>query len=264
MDSEQAKNGLNSDSTKERRKHEALPDDVFKKISTRCFELAAEALDAGEVPVGCVFLWDPPQDIRQDVSDNKDIKWVTSTTDLNHKSYALVAEARNRVNEKRDATRHAEIECIAIAKQWAKDFTSLQTERDLNIHLWPRIQVWVTLEPCIMCARALRFLSPASVHYGGCNSRFGGCGSMLEVHSDPRIAQPALDTFPKALDPDRAVELLRLFYSRENPNAPEAIRKRKVPRRTTPSMAGGDSQQNSSNSGGSYSHEDSPEDQNPC
>lgn len=101
--------------------------------------MAEEALDAGEVPVGCVF-----------VTNGK-----------------AIARARNRTNEWRNATLHAELEAID--------------------HLLPRhreladITLYVTVEPCVMCASALRQAGIGRVVYGCGNDRFGGCGSVLDV-----------------------------------------------------------------------------------
>ena len=43
--------------------------------------------------------------------------------------------------------------------------------------------LYVTVEPCIMCASALRQLGIREVFYGCDNDRFGGCGSVLGVNS---------------------------------------------------------------------------------
>ena len=43
--------------------------------------------------------------------------------------------------------------------------------------------LYVTVEPCIMCASALRQMGIAEVFYGCENDRFGGCGSVLGVNS---------------------------------------------------------------------------------
>lgn len=42
--------------------------------------------------------------------------------------------------------------------------------------------LYVTVEPCIMCASALRQLGIKEVFYGCDNDRFGGCGSVLGVN----------------------------------------------------------------------------------
>lgn len=51
--------------------------------------------------------------------------------------------------------------------------------------------LYVTVEPCMMCASALRQMGIKEVFYGCANDRFGGCGSVLgvnelSVHVDPR------------------------------------------------------------------------------
>ena len=43
--------------------------------------------------------------------------------------------------------------------------------------------LYVTVEPCIMCASALRQMGIKEVYYGCDNDRFGGCGSVLGVNS---------------------------------------------------------------------------------
>jgi tRNA(Arg) A34 adenosine deaminase TadA len=43
-------------------------------------------------------------------------------------------------------------------------------------------ELYVTCEPCIMCAAALSLMSIRRVVFGCANDRFGGCGSVLAVH----------------------------------------------------------------------------------
>jgi tRNA(Arg) A34 adenosine deaminase TadA len=57
--------------------------------------------------------------------------------------------------------------------------------------------VFVTCEPCIMCAAALRALRVSRVVYGCTNDKFGGCGSILSLHDRPT---PSL-TLPQAHGP---------------------------------------------------------------
>jgi tRNA-specific adenosine deaminase 2 len=45
-----------------------------------------------------------------------------------------------------------------------------------------RCQLYVTVEPCIMCAGALSLLGIGQVYYGAANDKFGGCGSIVPVH----------------------------------------------------------------------------------
>ena len=74
------------------------------------------------------------------------------------------------------ATRHAELEAI--------------DEILADKSLYPEVTEYpmshttldVTVEPCIMCASALRQLGIREVFYGCDNDRFGGCGSVLGVN----------------------------------------------------------------------------------
>ncbi|PNH07948.1 tRNA-specific adenosine deaminase 2 [Tetrabaena socialis] len=97
-----------------------------------------------------------------------------------------------------------------------------------------RCELYVTVEPCIMCAGALSLLGFSQVYYGCGNDRFGGCGSILPVNSEgcgPCSRQPGPGThvgqgFPArgGLFPEQAVELLREFYAAGNPTAPRPHR----------------------------------------
>ncbi|KAF8898146.1 tRNA specific adenosine deaminase [Gymnopilus junonius] len=147
---------------------------------------AEEALAASEVPVGCVF-----------VRDDK-----------------VVAKARNRTNELRNATRHAELEAIdsiladnGLTPEYSQYPLSTTT-------------LYVTVEPCIMCSSALRQLGIKEVYYGCANDRFGGCGSVLGVNKElPHPVHPgyiAKGGFCR----EEAIMILRRFYITENVNAP--------------------------------------------
>jgi tRNA-specific adenosine deaminase 2 len=94
-------------------------------------------------------------------------------------------------------------------------------------------ELYVTVEPCIMCAAALSLLHFRRVVYGAANDRFGGCGSVLDVSSvgaaacgrdgaDEQLSVPLPSV--GGLFADEAVELLRSFYVRGNPNAPKPHR----------------------------------------
>lgn len=124
---------------------------------------------AGEVPVGCVFVRDS----------------------------VIIAKARNRTNELRNvcdlsfffisrqivhmqvpqATRHAELEAIDFILS-SRELTPDPTQP----YVLRTTTLYVTVEPCIMCASALRQMGIAAVYYGCENDRFGGCGSVLGVN----------------------------------------------------------------------------------
>ncbi|XP_015793485.1 tRNA-specific adenosine deaminase 2 [Tetranychus urticae] len=179
---------------------------IHLKLSEISFNLAEEALKSGEVPVGCVM-----------VRIKSPSKLV-----LCDKDYEIISQGRNRVNASKNPTRHAEMECIDRILNWSKE----QGITDLK-EIWSSLIVYVTVEPCIMCARALRSLGISKVFYGCPNERFGGCSSVMNVHNDNSISDPIIDCFPGALNKSQAIDLLKKFYMGENPNAPEPKVKKK-------------------------------------
>ena len=123
-------------------------------------------------------------------------------------------------------TRHAEIVAIDQVKHYCEsnghDFKTF----------FKKCCLFVTVEPCIMCSAALRILGIPKVVYGCANERFGGCGSILNVHSgdfqDVNLnigqcsnQQPA-EPFQcvSGVFAEQAIDLLQRFYLQRNPNAP--------------------------------------------
>jgi len=155
------------------------------ELMLEAFQEAKLALNVGEVPVGAIFY---------DIESQK-----------------IVARGCNSVNATKNATRHAEFNCIDQVV-------------DSNSR-WENIVVYVNVEPCIMCASALVDLKVAAVFFGCNNDRFGGCGSVLNV-SDLLSSKRTL--FKGGFRHLEAVDLLKNFYKGENPNAP--IEKRKPAR----------------------------------
>lgn len=160
------------------------------EFANKAFELAEEALKNGEVPVGCVFVY-----------ENQ-----------------IIGTGRNRTNEFKNATKHAELEAIDEVLKWFKDFKD-ESKKEIK-QLWPEIDLFVTVEPCIMCARILRNLNLRTVFYGCANERFGGCGSVLSIHSTDIISEPELNVRTEHLNANRAIFMLQTFYCGQNPNAP--------------------------------------------
>ncbi|KAL4965397.1 nucleoside deaminase [Aspergillus stella-maris] len=145
----------------------------------QAFEMARKALDTGETPVGCVLVYD------------------------NH----IVGRGMNDTNRSMNGTRHAEF--LAIQEMLCRYPKSALQSTDL----------YVTVEPCVMCAAALRQYQIRSVYFGCGNERFGGTGSILSLHSDSAIDPP----YPVygGLQRKEAIMLLRRFYIQENEKAPK-------------------------------------------
>ena len=137
----------------------------------------------------------------------------------------VIGRGRNEVNITKNATRHGEMIAIDQVRQYC-ELNKLEC-RDV----FRQCSLYVTVEPCIMCAAALRLLSIPKVVYGCPNERFGGCGSILNVHTDiyknistksyndDQLPGKPFQTF-SGIYSDQAVDLLQQFYLQTNPNAP--------------------------------------------
>jgi tRNA-specific adenosine deaminase 2 len=105
---------------------------------------------------------------------------------------------------------------------------------------WKYCDLYVTCEPCIMCAAALREIGISRVFFGCYNERFGGCGSILKLHrcpgtrngNDPTHQQQQHYYYyhyqvTSGILQQEAISLLQQFYKQENCHAPTDRRKRK-------------------------------------
>jgi tRNA(adenine34) deaminase len=108
---------------------------------------ARAAAAADEVPVGCVVVHDG----------------------------TIVGRGRNQVEALRDATAHAEVVAIGAASN------ALQSWR---LH---ECTLYVTLEPCAMCAGAIVLARLGRLVYGALDPKAGACGSVLDVIHEPRL-----------------------------------------------------------------------------
>jgi pyrimidine deaminase RibD-like protein len=88
--------------------------------------------------------------------------------------------------------------------------------------------LYVTCEPCIMCASAISQLKMGRVVYGCRNDKFGGCGSVLDVLGSNNSSTTGCRVVGGVCEGE-AVALLKAFYKRENCYAPDDKRKRKDP-----------------------------------
>ena len=121
-------------------------------------DLAREAAAEGEVPVGCVIV----------------------------KDGQVVGTGRNRRETGRSALAHAEIEAIAQACKTLGGW-----------RLW-ECTLYVTLEPCPMCAGAIINARIPRVVYGASDAKCGACGSVCDLLSmdfnhKPQVEKGALE-----------------------------------------------------------------------
>ena len=108
---------------------------------------ARAAEDLDEVPIGCVIVHDG----------------------------VVIGRGRNQVESLRDATAHAEIVAIGAASE------AMQSWRLTDCTLY------VTLEPCAMCAGAIILARVGRLVYGAADPKAGACGSVLDVIHERRL-----------------------------------------------------------------------------
>jgi tRNA(adenine34) deaminase len=87
----------------------------------------------------------------------------------------IVAAAHNERELRQDPTAHAEIIALREAARLAGGWRVLDTV------------VYVTLEPCAMCAGAIVLARVPRVVYGASDPKAGACGSVLDVLGEPRL-----------------------------------------------------------------------------
>jgi tRNA(adenine34) deaminase len=87
----------------------------------------------------------------------------------------LAAAAHNERELRQDPTAHAEVIALREAARQEGSWRLLDTI------------VYVTLEPCAMCAGALVLARVARVVYGASDPKAGACGSVLDVLGEPRL-----------------------------------------------------------------------------
>lgn len=139
------------------------------KFMDAALELAREAAAEGEVPVGCVI-------VRGD---------------------QIVGRGRNRRETDKTALGHAEIEAIAQA---CKNLGGWR--------LW-ECTLYVTLEPCPMCAGAIINARIPRVVYGASDEKCGACGSVCDLFAMNFNHHPVAE---KGVREDESNALLTAFF----------------------------------------------------
>ena len=142
-----------------------------EKYMREALLLAREAAAHGEVPVGCVI-----------VKDGR-----------------IVGRGRNRREEKQALCSHAEMEAIAGANE------ALGTWRLEDC------DIYVTLEPCPMCAGAIMGGRARRVYYGARDEAMGACGGVLNLYMEDFPNRPQL---VGGILADECKQILSDFFNR--------------------------------------------------
>ena len=129
-----------------------------EEFMSQALDLAREAAEQGDVPVGCVIV----------------------------KDGEIIGRGRNRREERGDATAHAELEAIR--------------EACARVGSWRLhgCELYVTMEPCPMCAGGIINARIRAVHYGVRDEKAGCCASVLNLFEErfnhhPRIYRGPLE-----------------------------------------------------------------------
>ncbi|HLF17513.1 MAG TPA: tRNA adenosine(34) deaminase TadA [Candidatus Omnitrophota bacterium] len=118
-----------------------------ERFMAEAFKMAQKAFECDEVPVGAVII---------------------------HKNQ-LIAKAHNQVETLKDPTAHAEMIAVtqaanALSQKWLEDCT-----------------MYVTLEPCAMCAGALVLSRIKRLVFGAKDPKAGACGSVMNITHHPSL-----------------------------------------------------------------------------
>src|SRR5262245_48426076 len=145
-------------------------EEIDQRFMDEALALARRALDSEDVPVGAVVVRDG----------------------------AVIGRGCNQREQLQDPTAHAEIIAITAAAQ--------------SVGHW-RLEgctLYVTLEPCPMCAGAIVLARIARVVFGAFDPKAGACGTLYQIPSDPRLNHRA-ETVGGVLA-DECAELLKAFF----------------------------------------------------
>jgi tRNA(adenine34) deaminase len=141
---------------------------------------ARAAAEADEVPVGCVIVHDG----------------------------LVIGRGHNQTETLQDATAHAEVVAIGAASG------------ALGSWRLTGCTMYVTLEPCAMCAGAIILARVPRLVYGAPDPKAGACGSVLDVIHETRLNHRVEVT--AGVLADECGELLRGFFARKRRRAPGA------------------------------------------
>lgn len=134
---------------------------------------ARAAEDAGDVPVGCVIVRDGTK---------------------------VIGRGRNQREVLQDPTAHAEMIAITAA---AAEIGSWRLEG---------CALYVTLEPCAMCAGAIVLARVPRVVFGARDPKAGACGSLMNLVQDPRLNHRV--ELVEGVHAAPCADLLRQFFAR--------------------------------------------------
>jgi len=146
---------------------------IDKSYMSEALKEAGKAFDSDEVPVGAVI-----------VHEGK-----------------IIARAHNQIKLLKDPTAHAEMLAITQAASY------LASERLI------KTTIYVTIEPCSMCAGALVLARVKRLVYGASDPRTGACGSLFNITNNKKLNHRIKVT--KGVLEKECAELLKEFFGKK-------------------------------------------------
>lgn len=160
--------------------HERLSDEDYMRLA---IEEARKAAELGEVPIGAIVVYEPID------------RGTRRPTALPR----IIARGHNLRESLRDPSAHAEFSAM------------LGASAALDAWRLADCTVYVTLEPCIMCAGLMHQARVARCVYGAPDQKAGALGTLYSVHSDERLNHRFEVT--SGVLQDECVALLRDFFT---------------------------------------------------
>lgn len=148
-----------------------MPESLHDDFMKLALEQAQYAWDLGEVPVGAVVV----------------------------KDGVVIATGYNQPIGKHDPTAHAEIVALRAAAEV------------LGNYRLPGCELYVTLEPCVMCSGAMMHARVAKIVYGAPDPKTGACGSVVNLFEQEQLNHHAQVT--GGVLADACADLLKRFFA---------------------------------------------------
>lgn len=153
---------------------------------------------------------------------------VRSSSSHQKNNKDLTTECQHLLSRRKEIYEDRWINVESDPHHWKNQY-GWGSKKKYSSDIFQKCDLYVTCEPCIMCAAALARVKIGRVFFGCKNDRFGGCGSLMSLHQQQQ--RPNSSGYPVVggIKEKEAIHLLRSFYDRENFHAPDDKRKRKEP-----------------------------------
>jgi tRNA(adenine34) deaminase len=148
-----------------------MPDSRGETFMREALALARSAWDLGEVPVGAVVV----------------------------KDGEIIGRGFNRSITSNDPTTHAEIVALRDAALHLKNYRLTDCE------------LYVTLEPCVMCVGAMLHARLTRIVFGAHDPKTGACGSVIDLPAEKKLNHHA--TFEGGVLAEECSQLLKAFFA---------------------------------------------------